>query len=1023
MFTLDLSHINIENFRLPANEWLKNFKNTGVGFYIDAPKHSYEWIKYWDEQEYYCKNGYSVGGVRITGEHYFYLNFCQIQLKTGFGSEVLKGKKKVEKLVTFPDFWDSDWFYFTECELAREAGQHMIILKPRRRGYSYKNAAKCAYNYTFLRKSTSLIIAESSDYSEETMGMAVSYLDFLMKYTDFGKNRLINKPKDEILAGYEEVLADGTKTRSGSFSRLLAMTAKNNASVARGKDANVILFEECFGKDTPVLMYDGSIKNIQNIKIGDFVMGKDGSKRTVLNTTTGTDDLYLVKQQKGINYVVNSKHKLVLEQKCNNKCYTNDGIKEYTVGEFRKLIKYKQQTSYGIKSSGLHFEEKKLPFEPYWLGLWLGDGDKTEANIVINVEADCEIENYIKEYATRLNAELRINKCNKTPKCKTFTLREKPQIKNKFTTLLKDLNIHCNKHIPNIYKFSSLEQRLELLAGFIDSDGFLHKGTSHSFSYEIIQANYRLIKDLEFLANSCGFATTLALKESKEGYRKNGVYFRLHIKGDYRKIPVKIKRKKVVNWEPTSNPLNTRIKIEDFGKGEYYGITVDKDNLFLLSDFTIVHNCGSFTNLKATYAATRPTVEEGLGVSGQIFAFGTGGDFSAGIVDFDEMFYNPEPYNFRAYKNVFEEGMELTQIGYFLPDYYSKGGFISEKGESQIEEAKIYIEGEIENKKRTSKDPNAVDVMLAEFPRTPKEAFIKASSNIFPKAELQAQINYIKSSRIDESLGVCGELVDKDGEIIFNPSDKAKPIDSFPLKKDSDREGCFVQYQAPYKEENRVPNNLYYIGHDPYGVDSEKGESLGSLFVFKQVNNISQPDDLIVAEYTARPSAGQDEYNRIMIMIAKYYNAKIGFENDRGNVIQYCRTNKVLSWLQEEADIYDKGEKVSNSLSRGYGMSMSNLKKKQQGCLYLRDWLLCRRGVDPSGKIKLNLNMIYSVPLLEELIKFEYDGNFDRVSACIIAMYYQKQIESKSIDRPQYVYNTDPFFTKFDSLGNFNSNY
>ena len=74
-------------------EWLKNFKSTGTGFYIDAPKHSYDWVKYWDEQEYYCKNGYSVGGVRITGEHYFYLNFCQIQLKVGFGSEAIKSKK------------------------------------------------------------------------------------------------------------------------------------------------------------------------------------------------------------------------------------------------------------------------------------------------------------------------------------------------------------------------------------------------------------------------------------------------------------------------------------------------------------------------------------------------------------------------------------------------------------------------------------------------------------------------------------------------------------------------------------------------------------------------------------------------------------------------------------------------------------------------------------------------------------------------------------------------------------------
>ena len=681
MLNLDLTHININEFRRPALEFLKNLKNTGTGFYIDAPKHSYEWVKYWDEQEYYCKNGCSVGGIRITGEHYFYLNFCQIQLKTGFGGEVLKNKKKVDKLVTFPDFWDSDWYYFTECEKAKEEGQHMIILKPRRRGYSYKNAAKTAYNYTFFRKSTSLIIAESSDYSDETMGMAVNYLDFLMKYTDFGKNRLINKPKEEVLSGYEEIMPDGTKVRSGFMSRILSMTAKNNASVARGKDANVILFEEA----------------------------------------------------------------------------------------------------------------------------------------------------------------------------------------------------------------------------------------------------------------------------------------------------------------------------------------------------------GSFSNLKATYNATRPTVEEGTGVSGQIFIFGTGGDFSGGIVDFDEMFYNPEPYNFRPYQNIWEDGMELTTLGYFLPDYYSKGGFITDQGfnggVSLIDAAKLHVDAEIEKLKRTSKDASAVDNFLAEFPRTPKDAFIKTSNNIFPKAELNAQINYLKSSKMDASLGVCGFLSDEDGGVNFTPSDKAKPIDSFPIKKDSDKEGCVIQYQRPHLENGRVPDNLYYIGHDPYGVDSTKGESLGALFVLKQVNNISQPDDMIVAEYVARPTAGQDEYNRQMIMLARYYNAKIGFENDRGNVIQYCRTNRALSWLQEEADIYDKGEKVSGGLGRSYGMSMSNLKKKQQGALYLKDWLLAKRGIDEKGVQKLNLNMIYSVPLLEELIKFDYEGNFDRVSAMLIAMYYQKQIENKPIDRPNYIYETDPFFNRFHLIGKLESNY
>jgi len=158
-------------------------------------------------------------------------------------------------------------------------------------------------------------------------------------------------------------------------------------------------------------------------------------------------------------------------------------------------------------------------------------------------------------------------------------------------------------------------------------------------------------------------------------------------------------------------------------------------------------------------------------------------------------------------------------------------------------------------------------------------------------------------------------------------------------------------------------------------------------------------------------------------MIARYYNCKVGFENDRGNVIQYARTHKLLSWLQDEQDIYDKGEKVSNGLGRSYGMSMSNLKKKQQGALYLRDWLLTKRGIDVTGKVKLNLNLIYSVPLLEELIKFDYDGNFDRVSSLLIAMYYQKQIAPKGIEVPNYVYNTDSFFSRFHSLGNMESNY
>lgn len=640
-------NFNTDAFREPALTFLK------TGSYTKAPKGSREYKDYWDLQEYYCKNGMSVGGVKIVGEHYFYINFCQIVLKRNEeNTETNKSKIKQTKLLTFPDFWDSDWYYFTECEKAKIEGQHLIILKPRRRGYSYKNAGKCVYNYTFFRNSTSLIIAEQSGYSEETLMMAAVYLDFLIKNTDFGKNRIIDKPRSHLEAGFNEILPDGRKVISGYRSKILALTAKNNPDVARGKDANVILFEEC----------------------------------------------------------------------------------------------------------------------------------------------------------------------------------------------------------------------------------------------------------------------------------------------------------------------------------------------------------GSFSNLKSTYLATLPTVQAGTGVSGTIYAFGTGGDFSGGIVDFEDMFYNPEPYNFRAFDNSWEEGMSGNKIGYFLPDYYSKDGFIDSNGNSRTHEALAFIEAETERIKRTSKDVNTIDKFLSENPTKPSQAFIKSSSNIFPKAEIQTQINKIKASKLS-NMGITGYLEQNDkGNVVFKPSQEVKPILNFPYKPDVDGEGCIIQYQPPYKHLGVTPKELYYICVDPYAIDKGKDkaltkrDSLGAAYVIKRVNNFSKPYDIIVAEYVARPQF-QDDYNRNLFLLAQYYNAKIVFENDRdGNIVSYARTNKLLNWLEEELTVYDSNDSPRKKLGRNYGVSMSNIEVKKQAVQYLRDWLLAKREANEDGEYELNLHKIYSIPLLEEILKFSYEGNYDRVSSLLVAMLYKKEL-------------------------------
>ena len=115
----------------------------------------------------------------------------------------------------------------------------------------------------------------------------------------------------------------------------------------------------------------------------------------------------------------------------------------------------------------------------------------------------------------------------------------------------------------------------------------------------------------------------------------------------------------------------------------------------------------------------------------------------------------------------------------------------------------------------------------------------------------------------------------------------------FPVQRGDDTIGCPVIYQSLYKENGEVPRDLYIIAHDPYAQDGY-GQSLGAAYVIKRVNSISKPDDLIVASYVGRPDT-QDEYNYNLFLLAKYYNARIGFENDRGEIIPYAKRHKLCS--------------------------------------------------------------------------------------------------------------------------------
>ena len=405
---------------------------------------------------------------------------------------------------------------------------------------------------------------------------------------------------------------------------------------------------------------------------------------------------------------------------------------------------------------------------------------------------------------------------------------------------------------------------------------------------------------------------------------------------------------------------------------------------------------GSFGGLLKAWEVAMPTMRQGSKTLGTMVAFGTGGTEGSDFDGMEELFYHPNSYDCLSFENVWDSGSMGTTCGYFVPIQENLDGFIDKNGNSIEAEAKIFIEEQRE-KKKGANDPKALDQYVAEHPFSPQEATLQVTANLFDINSLKEQYNKIRAHGL-ESEGTYGELYyDKDSKIVFRPGGNSFPVYKFPHRKGDKTEGAIVIYEHPYKiEGGEVPHNLYIVCHDPYAQEkSTTNESLGAAYVIKRVNNLTKPDDIIVASYVGRPNT-QDEYNKNLFMLAELYNAKIGFENDRGELIAYAKRFRKLYKLQEEFEMLDKRELRSKNVRRQYGMHMTE-QRKRQGELYIRDWLLTPRSVSEDGVVKLNLHTIYDPALLLELIKFNQKGNFDRVMAFMIGMYHTRELYNREV--------------------------
>ena len=344
---------------------------------------------------------------------------------------------------------------------------------------------------------------------------------------------------------------------------------------------------KCFGAGTKILMFDGKIKNIEDIKIGDCVMGDDSTPRTVLDLHRGKSKMYKININKLGNLIVSENHILcITRQKVNGKKKTRTRVYEdISIEDFiNNSNNYKTKSK--MYQNVVEYSKKELKINPYYLGLWLGDGLSEQINRICI--ADDEILDFCKKYANELGLFFTQQSHNRTNNCNIYSISggEKAAGNNILCKYGKEYNLAKNKHIPIEYLTGSREQRLQLLAGLLDTDGYL--GCNY---YSIVQKSNILSEEICRLCNSLGFrATTKKINKScQNGF--TGIYNEISISGqNLSEIPCLVKRKKVYSQNSKCNPLHHGFTIEEIGEGDYYGIETDGNGRFLLDNCLVVHN-------------------------------------------------------------------------------------------------------------------------------------------------------------------------------------------------------------------------------------------------------------------------------------------------------------------------------------------------------------------------------------------------------------------------------------------------
>ena len=1025
-----------------------------------------KWVR---EEKRRCWEGYvrESDGEWVTGYMYWFLNYSPIML-----SKIRKGSKRADRIEALPECWEGIYWRFHCMDQASnggiynnfQGGQHMAELASRGKGKSYSLAS--ILNHIFVlgeneeahEKVKGIVTAYQKEYltKDGVLNKFVDMANFCASNTQFPRKRLKNSLQEMTwIMGYKDAELDIEK---GTQNTVLGVSSKDDESKLRGKRAAKILIEEfgtfprltdlynvllpsvqegdivfgqiymlgCVCAGTKVWTLDGRNINIEDLKKEDGIIGysklpvikdnyvihNNGITRESIGKVIEPveKDCVKITLSNGNTLMCSTDHPIFVQTKSSRRlCSYKDGNRRKTI--FNESFVKANQLKVGDRVCECRkidvFGNSTL-FDSRLVGMLIGDGSYGNNETPKYSSEDRELLEYVKgKYDTSLSA---------THITKKGNVYEDIRVKG-ICKYLKEIGIYGQvkqaKRLPSNYQTLTRNATIDLLSGLYDTDGtFYSKGTKSYIG--LTQCNIEILKEVQVLWRKFGVIGSIRKTNPRlsPNRKDKNPWFTLIINGaDNLKLasrvllPIVTHKKKsnqeILSFFDTYVPKKIKgydkdylvykvVSIEDIGKQVVYNLSACTSRTYLANNI-ITHN--------------------------------TAGDNESDFAGAQEIMYNPKGYNMYALPNVFDKfNQGRPYFVFFFPGYINRKGCYNHDGVSDVIKALIEILLNRYRVKYNSTDPNTIIKTIAEVPITPAEAIVKTGVNMFPVADLTERLGQLDSNPREYDDVYTGDLtLNNSGIVEFRPTSDM-PIREFP-HKDNKIEGAFEIFQMPEidKRTGKAYNARYILGCDPYDDDESNTMSLGSVWV------LDLWTDKIVAEYTGRPPFADDFFEKVR-RLCLFYNGRMNYENNKKGLFAYFSRMNCTYLLTDQLEFLKDKQMIKDT---GYGNKAKGTNATEAINAFarnrLRAWLL-----KPTTVIQVvdgeetevdipNLFTLRSRAFIKELINYNSEGNFDRISAAGMLMLlredriilYQGKVSKEKQEAANSSYlGNDPFFKR-----------